>query len=35
VENIFAIGDVAEGRLELTPSAVKVGKLLAHNLFNK
>lgn len=35
VENIFAIGDVAEGRLELTPSAIKAGKLLAHRLFNK
>ena len=32
-ENIFAIGDVVEGRLELTPTAIMAGKLLAHRLF--
>lgn len=25
VDNIFAIGDVAEGKLELTPPAIKAG----------
>ena len=34
VHNIFAIGDVVEGRLELTPSAIKAGRLLAQRLFN-
>ena len=29
VENIFAIGDVTYGRLELTPVAIKAGVLLA------
>lgn len=33
VDNIFAIGDVAHGRLELTPTAIMAGKLLAHRLF--
>lgn len=33
VENIFAIGDVVEGRLELTPPAIFAGKLLAERLF--
>jgi len=33
VPNIFAIGDVASGRLELTPSAIQAGKLLAKRLF--
>jgi thioredoxin reductase (NADPH) len=35
VENIFAIGDVVQGRLELTPTAIMAGKLLASRLFNK
>ena len=37
VDNIFAIGDVAEGKLELTPPAIKAGQLLwahAANFFN-
>ena len=33
VENIFAVGDVCEGKLELTPVAVKAGELLARRLF--
>ena len=33
VANIFAIGDVLHGRLELTPVAIKAGKLLARRLF--
>lgn len=33
--HIYAIGDIAEGRPELTPSAIKAGKLLAHRLFGK
>uniref|UniRef100_A0A8C1J3V3 Thioredoxin reductase 2 n=1 Tax=Cyprinus carpio TaxID=7962 RepID=A0A8C1J3V3_CYPCA len=32
VPNIFAIGDIAEGRPELTPTAIKAGKLLARRL---
>ncbi|XP_056313426.1 thioredoxin reductase 2, tandem duplicate 2 isoform X2 [Danio aesculapii] len=32
VPNIFAIGDIGEGRPELTPTAIKAGKLLAHRL---
>lgn len=35
VQNIFAIGDIAEGNLELTPVAIKQGKYLAHRLFGK
>ncbi|XP_059850652.1 thioredoxin reductase 2, tandem duplicate 2 isoform X3 [Hypanus sabinus] len=31
--HIYAIGDIAEGRPELTPTAIKAGKLLAHRLF--
>ena len=34
VEGIFAIGDVAEGRPELTPSAIAAGKMLVQRLFN-
>ena len=30
IENIFAIGDISEGRPELAPPAIKAGKLLAH-----
>jgi thioredoxin reductase (NADPH) len=33
VDNIFAIGDVVLGRLELTPTAIMAGKLLAARLF--
>uniref|UniRef100_UPI00398F3C28 thioredoxin reductase 2, tandem duplicate 2 isoform X2 n=2 Tax=Pristiophorus japonicus TaxID=55135 RepID=UPI00398F3C28 len=33
--HIYAIGDIAEGRPELTPTAIKAGKLLAHRLFGK
>jgi thioredoxin reductase (NADPH) len=33
VENIFAIGDVVDGRIELTPPAIFAGKLLADRLF--
>jgi len=33
VEHIYAIGDVQHGRLELTPSAIKAGALLARRLF--
>ncbi|KAL7839971.1 hypothetical protein SRHO_G00266290 [Serrasalmus rhombeus] len=32
VSNIFAIGDIAQGRPELTPTAIKAGKLLARRL---
>uniref|UniRef100_G3PI15 thioredoxin-disulfide reductase (NADPH) n=1 Tax=Gasterosteus aculeatus TaxID=69293 RepID=G3PI15_GASAC len=32
VPNIFAFGDIGEGRPELTPTAVKAGKLLARRL---
>lgn len=35
VENIFAIGDVSEGRPELTPVAIQAGQLLARRLFGK
>ncbi|KAG8455938.1 hypothetical protein GDO86_001945 [Hymenochirus boettgeri] len=33
VPHIFAIGDVTEGRPELTPTAIAAGKLLARRLF--
>jgi len=33
VPNIFAIGDVITGNLELTPVAIKAGRLLARRLF--
>ena len=33
VPHIYAIGDVAAGRIELTPSAIKAGKLLAQRLY--
>ena len=33
VDNIFAIGDCAEGRPELTPPAIMAGRLLANRLF--
>ncbi|XP_066459571.1 thioredoxin reductase 2, mitochondrial isoform X1 [Eleutherodactylus coqui] len=34
VPNIFAIGDITEGRPELTPTAIAAGKLLARRLFS-
>lgn len=34
VENIYSIGDVCQGRLELTPTAIMAGRLLAARLFN-
>ncbi|CAH1246309.1 TXNRD1 [Branchiostoma lanceolatum] len=33
VPHIFAIGDILHGRPELTPVAIKAGRLLAHRLF--
>ena len=33
VENIYAIGDVIYGQLELTPVAIKAGMLLSKRLF--
>lgn len=33
VPHIFAIGDVIYGKLELTPVAIKAGKLLSERLF--
>ncbi|XP_033614585.1 thioredoxin reductase 2, mitochondrial [Fukomys damarensis] len=35
VPHIYAIGDVAEGRPELTPTAIMAGRLLAQRLFGK
>ncbi|XP_041348419.1 thioredoxin reductase 2, mitochondrial-like [Gigantopelta aegis] len=34
VQHIYAVGDVLHGRPELTPVAIKAGKLLAHRLYN-
>ncbi|KAL5016313.1 hypothetical protein ScPMuIL_005902 [Solemya velum] len=34
VPHIYGIGDVLHGRPELTPVAIKAGRLLAHRLFN-
>ncbi len=33
VENIYSLGDCAEGRPELTPPAIKAGQLLARRLY--
>lgn len=33
IENIYAVGDVIEGRPELTPVAIHAGRLLARRLF--
>jgi len=33
IDNIYAIGDCAEGRPELTPPAIMAGRLLANRLF--
>lgn len=35
IPNIFAVGDVIEGKPELTPVAVQAGKLLAARIFGK
>ncbi|XP_056145374.1 thioredoxin reductase 2, tandem duplicate 2 [Lampris incognitus] len=35
VPNIYAFGDISEGRPELTPTAIKSGKLLARRLAGK
>ena len=35
IDNIYSIGDCAEGRPELTPPAIMAGKLLARRLFAK
>jgi len=32
VPNIYAVGDVLYGKMELTPTAIKTGKLLAMRL---
>jgi len=34
VKSIYAIGDCAKGRPELTPSAIMAGRLLARRLFD-
>jgi len=34
VPHIYAIGDILDGKLELTPVAIQAGKLLAQRLFN-
>ena len=33
VPHVYAIGDVLEGKPELTPVAIQAGKLLARRLF--
>ena len=33
-ENVYAIGDCVQGRLQLTPTAIMAGKLLAKRLFD-
>lgn len=33
VPYVYAIGDILEGKLELTPVAIQAGKLLAQRLF--
>lgn len=33
VPNIYAIGDILDGKLELTPVAIQAGKLLAQRLY--
>lgn len=33
VPYVYAIGDILEGKLELTPVAIQAGKLLARRLF--
>lgn len=34
IPNIYAIGDILDGKLELTPVAIHAGKLLAQRLFD-
>jgi thioredoxin reductase (NADPH) len=34
IDNIYAIGDILNGSLELTPVAIKAGELLADRLYN-
>lgn len=34
ISNIYAIGDILEGKPELTPVAIQAGKLLAERLFS-
>ena len=34
-ENVYAVGDIIEGGIELTPVAVKAGRTLSERLFNK
>lgn len=34
VSNIYAIGDILEGKPELTPVAIQAGRLLARRLYN-
>ncbi|KAK3931005.1 Thioredoxin reductase 1, mitochondrial [Frankliniella fusca] len=34
IPNIFAVGDILEGKPELTPVAIQAGKLLAQRLYN-
>lgn len=34
VKGVYAVGDIVEGRLELTPLAIQSGKLLADRLFS-
>lgn len=33
IENIYAVGDILQGKLELTPVAIEAGQLLAQRLF--
>lgn len=33
VPYVYAIGDILEGKIELTPVAIQAGKLLARRLF--
>jgi len=33
VPHIYAVGDILEGKLELTPVAIQAGKLLARRLY--
>ncbi|CAD5113280.1 DgyrCDS2458 [Dimorphilus gyrociliatus] len=35
IDNIYAIGDILKGGVELTPVAIKAGKLLAKRLFDE
>jgi thioredoxin reductase (NADPH) len=35
VPHIFAVGDVLQGKMELTPVAIKAGEMLARRLFKE